>query len=63
MEIIILKIKFNDHMGENGVNDKNDEYEINRLIQDTFCPLDEEKFHDIHDVPLVEKSQEPLYEG
>ena len=41
----------------------NDEDEINRLIQDTFSPLDEDNLHDIHDVPLLEKSQEPLYEG
>jgi hypothetical protein len=35
---------------------------INRLIQDTFSPMDD-NFDDIHDVPLIEKSQQPLYEG
>jgi hypothetical protein len=35
---------------------------INRLIQDTFCPMDG-NFDDIHDVPMIEKSQQPLYEG
>jgi hypothetical protein len=35
---------------------------INRLIQDTFAPMDD-NFDDIHDVPLIEKSQQPLYEG
>ena len=49
-------------MDEDDVIDTNDEYEINRLIQDTFSPLDEDNLHDIHGVPLLEKSQEPLYE-
>ena len=53
----------NDHMDEYNVIDTNDEYEINTLIQDTFAPLDEDNLRDIHDVPLLEKSQEPLYEG
>ena len=53
----------NDPMDEYDVNDTKDEGEINRLIQDTFSPLDGDKLHDIHDVPLLEKSQEPLYEG
>ena len=53
----------NDPMDEDDVIDTNDEDEINRLIQDTFAPLDEDNLHDIHDVPLLEKSQEPLYEG
>jgi hypothetical protein len=35
----------------------------NRLIQDIFAPIDEENFDDIHDVPLLEKAQQPLYEG
>jgi len=52
-----------DPMDEDDVIDTNDEDEINRLIQDTFSPLDEDNLHDIHDVPLLEKSQEPLYEG
>ena len=43
-------------MDEYGVIDTNDEDEINRLIQDTFAPLDEDNLHDIHDVPLLEKS-------
>ena len=50
-------------MDEDYVIDTNDEYEINRLIRDTFAPLDEDKLHDIHDVPLLKNSQEPLYEG
>ena len=35
----------------------------NRLIQDIFSPIDEEKFDDIHDVPFLEESKQPLYEG
>jgi hypothetical protein len=35
----------------------------NILIQDIFSPNDEENFDDIHDVPLLEKAQQPLYEG
>jgi hypothetical protein len=35
----------------------------NRLIQDIFSPIDEENFDDIHDVPLLEKEEQPLYEG
>ena len=50
-------------MNEDDVIDTNEKDEINRLIQDTFAPLDEDNLHDIHDVPLLEKSQEPLYEG
>ena len=53
----------NDPMDEYDIIDTNDKDEINRLIQDTFSPLDEDYVHDIHDVPLLEKSQEPLYEG
>ena len=53
----------NDPMDEDGVIDTNDEDEINILIQDIFSPLDEDNFHDIHDFPLLEKSQEPIYEG
>ena len=45
------------------VIDTNDDDDINRLIQDTFAPLDEDNLHGIHDVPLLKKSQEPLYEG
>ena len=52
-----------DHMDEDDVIDTNDEDEINILIQNTFSPLDEENLHDIHDVPLIEKSQEPRYQG
>ena len=50
-------------MDEDDVIDTNDEDEINRFIQDTFAPLDEENLHDIHDVPLLKNSQEPLHEG
>jgi hypothetical protein len=36
----------------------------NRLIQDIFAPIDEDdNFDDIHDIPLLEKAQQPLYEG
>ena len=51
-------------MDEYDVIDTNGEDGINRLLQDTFSPLGhEENIHDIHDGPLLEKSQEPLYEG
>ena len=51
-------------MDEDDGIDINDEYKINRFIQDKFAPLDhEENIHDIHDVPSLEKSQEPFYEG
>jgi len=53
----------NDPMDDDDVIDTNGEEEINRLLQDTFAPLDEDNLHDFHDVPLLEKSQEPLYEG
>ena len=53
----------NDPMDEDDVIDTNVEDEINRLIQDTFAPLDEDNLHDIHDVTLLKKSQEPLYDG
>jgi hypothetical protein len=35
----------------------------NRLIQDIFGPIDEETFDDIHDVPLLEKAHQPIYES
>ena len=51
-------------MDEYDAIDTNGEDGINRLLQDTFAPLDhEDNLHDIHDVPLLEKSQEPIYEG
>ena len=53
----------NDPMDEDDIIDTNDKDEINILIQDTFAPFDEENLHDIHDVPILEKSQKPLYEG
>ena len=54
----------NDPMDEDDVIDTNGEDEINRLLQDTFDPLDnEDNLHDIHDFPLLEMSQESLYEG
>ena len=53
----------NDPMEKDGIVDTNYEDEISILIQDTYDPLDEDNLHDIHDVPLLEKSQEPLYEG
>jgi hypothetical protein len=33
-----------------------------RLIHDIFAPIDEENFDDIHDVPMLEKAQQPIYE-
>ena len=53
----------NDPMDKDDVIDTNGEEEINILLQDTFSPLDEDKLHDFHDVLLLKKSQEPLYEG
>ena len=50
-------------MDEDDIIDTNGEDEINIFLQDTFAPLDQDNIHDIHDVPLLEKSQEPLYEG
>jgi hypothetical protein len=35
----------------------------NRLIQDIFAPIDEENDDDICDVHLLEKAEQPLYEG
>ena len=51
-------------MDEDDVIDTNGKDVINRFVQDTFSPLDhEDNLHDFHDVPLLEKSQEHLYEG
>ena len=33
--------------------DTNGEDDINRFLEDTFAPLDEDNLHDIHDVPLT----------
>jgi hypothetical protein len=54
----------NDDMDGDNVSDSNKEYEIHRLIQETFSPMDEDNQDDSHDVdPLLEKSRIPLYEG
>ena len=53
----------NDPMDKDDIIDTDGEDEINILLQDTFSPLDEDNLNDIHDVPLLKKSQEPLYEG
>jgi hypothetical protein len=54
----------NDDMDGDNVSDTNQEDEINRLIQDTFAPMDEDNQDDSHDVdPLLEKSRQPIYEG
>ena len=50
------------------VTDTNQEDEIHRLIHDTFSSMGEDDGHDDsdHDIdvdPLIEKSQQPLYEG
>jgi hypothetical protein len=51
-------------MDGDNVSDSNQEYEIHRLIQDTFVPMNEDNQDDSHDVdPLLEKSRQPLYEG
>jgi hypothetical protein len=34
-----------------------------RLIQDIFSPIDKQNDDDIYDVPLLEKEEQPLYEG
>jgi hypothetical protein len=36
---------------------------INRLIHDIFSPINEDNFDDIHDISLLEKTQQPLNEG
>ena len=47
----------NDDMDGDNISDTNQEYEIHRLIQDTFAPMDEENQDDSHDVdPLLEKA-------
>ena len=56
-------VVLNDPMDEDDVIDTNGEEEINRLLQDTFAPLDEDNLHDFHDVPLLQKSQEHIYES
>ena len=54
----------NDDMDGYNVSDSNQEYEIQRLILDTFSPMDEDNKDDSHDVdPLLEKSCQPIYEG
>jgi hypothetical protein len=51
-------------MDGDNISDSNQEYEIHRLIQDTFSPMDKDNQDDSHDVdPLFEKSRQPLYEG
>jgi hypothetical protein len=51
-------------MDRDNISDSNQEDEIHRLIQDTFCPMDEDNQDDSHDVdPLLEKSRQALYEG
>jgi hypothetical protein len=36
---------------------------MNRLIWDIFSPINEENDDDIYDVPLLDKAEQPLYEG
>jgi hypothetical protein len=50
-------------MEEDDTNNTVEDDGKNRLIQDIFAPIDEDNFDDIHDVPLLEKAQQPLYEG
>jgi hypothetical protein len=35
----------------------------NRLIKDIFAPIDEENYDDIYDVIMLEKVEQPIYEG
>jgi hypothetical protein len=36
----------------------------NRLVRDIFAPIDEDNnFDDIHDITLLKKAQQPIYEG
>jgi hypothetical protein len=35
----------------------------NRLIQDIVSPINEKNFDDIHDVPLLDNEEQPIYEG
>jgi len=44
-------------MDRDNISDTNQEYEIHRLIHDTFAPMDEENPDNNHDVdPLLHKS-------
>ena len=36
---------------------------IDRLIQETFAQMDDDNFHDIHDLPLLNKEKLPVYEA
>ena len=53
----------NDDMDGDKVSDSNKEYEIHRLIEDIFSPMDEDNQEDSHDAdPLIEKALQPFYE-
>ena len=58
-----IKDQVNDPMEEDDMNNTVGDDETNTFIQDAFSWMDHEKFDDIHDVPLLEKAQQPLYEG
>ena len=49
-------------MEEDDNNKKIEDEGTNRLIHDTFARTEQDKFHDIHDVPLLNKASQPLYE-
>ena len=57
-----IEDQVNDPMEEDDNNLAEDDG-TNRLIQDMFARTDQEKFHDIHDVSLLEKATHALYEG
>ena len=50
-------------MDEDNIIDRNEEDRINRLIKDTYAPMDEDNLNDIHVVPLLENSRQALYDG
>lgn len=56
-----------DHVNYMEEDDTNNIVELddgtNSFIQDIFPPIDEENNDDIYDVPLLEKVEQPLYEG
>ena len=58
-----IEDQVNDPMEEDDNNKKIEDEGTNRLIHDTFARTEQDKFHDIHDVPLLDKVSKLLYEG
>ena len=64
-----IKDKVNDPMEEDDHAPKNivEDDGIDTLIHDTFSRRvdydDQDDFDDVHDLPILEKAYEPLYEG